>query len=211
MSSVMHPKGPLPPQVYWRRRLIVLGLIVLVIVVIVIIAWPRGTGQPAAAGTTAGATSTPGSTDTPAPGETSAAGDACDPTKIELTADTDKTEYASGEFPQLWLTLENKSAHDCVMQIGGEDLTYVITSPSGDTDEVYWTSADCADPNTASNPVTLKPGVPVESNSKVTWNRVRSTPGNCEATGDQVGTGGASFDFTVKLGDLTATKRIYLS
>jgi len=212
MSSVVHPKGPLPPQVYWRRRLIVIGIVVLVVIVIAIIAWPRGNAAPSGGDTgTSGSSQTPGATGTPSAGPTGAAGDACDPTKVQLTADTDKTEYAAGELPQLWLTLENKSAHDCVMQIGGEDMTYVITSPSGDTDEVYWTTADCADPNTASSSVTLKPGVPVESSSKVTWNRVRSTPGNCEATGDAVGSDGASFDFTVKLGDLSAKKRIYLS
>ncbi len=206
----MHPKGPLPSQVYWRRRLLVIGIIVLVIVVIVIIIAARGGGSPAP--TESPGSSAPGSS-APSDEATGASGDACDTSKVKLTADTDKDEYGSGELPQLWLTLENDSAQPCVMQVGGAALTYIISSPSGTGDEVYWSSADCANAaSTPANPVTLKPGVPVESSAKVTWPRTRSTPGDCTGTGkDQVGSDGASFDFAVHLGDLSATKRIYLS
>ena len=200
----MQPRGPPPPKVYWRRRLLVIGVLVAVIIVIVIIALPKGGSAKPSPSSSTGGTSAIG---TPAP--TSTTGGECDPAKVTLTADTDKSEYAAGELPQLWLTLENKSAQPCTMQIGGEMMTYVITSPSGDADEVYWTTADCSNPNTTTVPVTLKPGVPVP-NDKIAWPRTRSTPGDCAVTAPQVGADGASFDFKVTLGELTATKRFYL-
>ncbi len=201
MSSVVRPRGPLPPKVYWRRRLLVLGILVAIVVILVIVLIPRGSGQSTPAPTTSiGAT----------PGPTATAGGACDPTRIALTADTDKTEYAAGELPQLWLTLENKTSQPCTMQIGGDDMIYVISSPSGSGDEAYWTTADCTKTAEATPvTVTLKPGVPVP-NEPITWPRTRSTPGDCAAAEPLVGAEGASFDFTVTLDGLTATKRFYL-
>ncbi len=206
----MRPKGPLPPRVYWRRRLIVIGIAVAVIIVIVLIiaAIARG-GAPKP-----GSSSNPGGSSadvfpTGEPTISPTAGGTCDPAKVTLTADTDKSEYAAGELPQLWLTLENKSAQPCAIGVGGDQVTFTITSPSGSGDEVYWTTKDCSDPSPAAT-VTLKNGVPVESSTKTTWPRTRSTPGDCIATAPQVGSDGASFDFTITLGTLTATKRIYL-
>ncbi len=205
MSSVVHPKGPLPPKVYWRRRLVVLGIAVVVIVVLVLIFIPRG-GAPNPGST--GGTGEIGGGATPTP--TTTPGAACDPTRVALTADTDKTEYAAGELPQLWFTVENKTSQPCAIEIGGEDMVYALTSPSGSGDEMYWTTADCTKTETVvGTPVTLKPGIPVP-NDKISWPRTRSTPGDCAATEPLVGADGASFDFTVTLGSLTATKRIYL-
>ncbi len=204
MSSVVRPKGPLPPSVYWRRRLVVIGIAVVIIVVLVLIFIPRG-GTPDPASTT-GSTEAGGVVTTPTP----TAGAACDPSRVELTADTDKTEYAAGELPQLWFTVENKTSQACSIEIGGEDMVYTITSPSGSGDEAYWTTADCTKTETVvGTPVTLSPGVPVP-NEKISWPRTRSTPGDCAAAEPLVGADGASFDFTVTLGDLTATKRFYL-
>jgi len=209
MSSVVHPKGPLPPQVYWRRRLVVIAVAVAVIVVLVIVFMPRGEGAPDPAATGGEETSeTADGGTTPTPGATG--GTACDPSRVEITADTDKTEYAAGELPQLWFTLANRTSQPCTMEIGGTDMVYVISSPSGSGDEPYWTTADCATTGEATPvQVTLEPGVPQPSD-KISWPRTRSTPGDCAATEPQVGAEGSSFDFTVTLGGLEATKRIYL-
>lgn len=207
MSSVVRPKGPLPPKIYWRRRLVVLAILVAVIIVLVIIFVPRGGGAP-----------TPGETPGPTGAEvtdplvtpTPTAGGACDPSRIAITADTDKTEYAAGELPQLWFTLENKTSQPCTIQIGAADSVFALTSPSGDGDETYWTTADCTTTEApAPVTVTLKPGIPEES-QKVSWPRARSTPGDCTLTEPQVGGDGASFDFRVTVDGLSATKRIYL-
>ena len=206
MSSVARPRGPLPPKVYWRRRIVVLAILLALILILVIVFWPRG-GTPAP-----GPTSTGGSTSTsaPTPSPAGTAGGTCDPSRLAMTADTDKTEYAAGELPQLWFTLENKTSQACTMEIGGADMTYVITSPSGSGDEQYWSTADCMTTEAAAPVlVTLRPGVPVPSD-QLSWPRTRSTPGDCAATEPQIGGEGASFDYTVTLGTLTATKRFYL-
>lgn len=205
MSSVVRPKGPLPPKVYWRRRLVVVALLVAIIIVLVIIFIPRGQAEPGATPSTASSEVTePVATPTPT------AGGVCDPSRITITADTDKTEYAAGELPQLWFTLENKTSQPCTIEIGAADSTFALTSPSGDSEETYWTTADCT---TTEDPapvtVTLKPGIPEES-QKVSWPRARSTPGDCTLTEPQVGGDGASFDFRVAVDGLNATKRIYL-
>jgi len=207
MSSVVRPKGPLPPKIYWRRRLVVLAILVAIIVILVIVFVPRGGGaEPGDTPSTTGSeTLDPLATPTPT------TGGECDPARIAITADTDKTEYAAGELPQLWFTLENKTSQPCTIEIGSADSTFALTSPSGSGDETYWTTADCAAAAEEATPVTvtLKPGVPEES-QKVSWPRARSTPGDCTLTEPQVGGDGASFDFTVTLDGLTATKRIYL-
>lgn len=205
MSSVVRPKGPLPPKVYWRRRLIVIAVLVAIIVILVLIFVPRGSTAPGRTPSTTGSeTSGPLATPTPT------AGGACDPSRVTITADTDKTEYAAGELPQMWFTLENKTSQPCTMQIGASDSTFVMSSPSGSGDETYWTTADCTkSEEPAPVTVTLKPGIPEES-QKVTWPRARSTPGDCTLTEPQVGGDGASFDFRVTLDGLTAMKRIYL-
>lgn len=217
MSGVVHPKGPLPPSVYWRRRIVVLVLVVVVIVVISLIVGAvarggsGGSDSPSPVDTTepdgtASTTPTPSATI----GQATTAEGECDPAKLTLTADTDKSEYGTGELPQLSFTVENKSASTCELSLTVP--IYTISSPSGDTSEQYWTSADCP-ANSDAEPVTveLAPGVPVASSEVRTWSRTRSVPGDCSGTGlEQVGTGGASFDFTVTIGDLSATKRFYL-
>jgi len=206
MSSVVRPRGPLPPKVYWRRRLIVLAILVLIIVVLVIVFIPRGGAGPESTQSTGMETTGPLATPVP----TATAGGVCDPSRIAITADTDKTEYAAGELPQLWFTLENKTSQPCTIEVGSTDSTFAVSSPSGSGDEIYWTTADCASAEAAQPvTVTLKPGIPEES-QKVSWPRARSTPGDCTLTEPQVGADGASFDFRVTLDGLSATKRIYL-
>ncbi len=208
MSSVAHPKGPLPPQVYWRRRLIVIGVIVLIIVVIVIIVVARG----------GGGSPTPGSSQTPGPSSTAGAdatpGGDCDPSKLELTADMDKDDYASGEQPQLWFAITSHATASCTLNVVPTSVVYTISSASGSGQETYWTSADCAGNATPapSQPVTLKPGVPVESSTKATWNLTRSSAGDCTGTGQTPLTfdSQVSFTFTVALDSLSATKQFFI-
>jgi len=217
----MGPRRPLPKSVYARRRIAVLVVVVAVIGLLAWAFWPKG-GSAAATGPGAGpeASSASGleSSDAPTavgPGDsaTSASGDACDPSKIAITANTDKTQYQSGEQVQMSLTLTNNSSKDCVIAAGTDQQVFTITSPSATGDDVYWTSTDCQTDETPQN-VVLKAGVPI-STPPITWDRHRSQLGDCDpasiAARPIIGSGGASFDLTVKLGDLTSAKhRFYL-
>ncbi|MBO9577845.1 MAG: hypothetical protein J7480_03635 [Microbacteriaceae bacterium] len=187
----------------------VLGILAVIVLILVIVFWPRGGGAPAPGPTGTDDTSL-SPTDGATPSPTTTAGGACDPSRVTITADTDKNEYAAGELPQLWFTLENKTSQPCSILIGDTDMVYAITSPSGSGDEQYWSTADCAKTEQpAPVAVTLKPGVPVPSD-KISWPRTRSTPGDCAATEPLVGAEGASFDFSVSVAGLSATKRFYL-
>lgn len=223
MTQPSSQRGPLPKSVYARRRLTALVIALVIVAIIVAIVWPRGgdTGSgpastpsgsatgpvigDATAGITGGATSVPGAQD----------GDACLPGRVSITAATDAEEYAADQPVQLWLTLQNNSAKDCVLDVSPELQWYQITSPSANGDEVYWTSTDCQVlSETPTPPQVLKAGVPI-STPPITWDRRRSVAGDCDpaaiAERPIVGGGGASFDLTVKVGNLESpSRRIYL-
>lgn len=207
MSQPMSPRRPLPRSVYIRRRIVVVLIALAIVAIVVAILWPRG------------AASDPTGLETPGDGVTNGEsnapldGDACDLEKIQITADTDATEYQAGQPVLMSLTLQNNSANDCIIQVGSDVQVFTITSPSSTGDEVYWTSTDCQTDATPQAQV-LKAGIPI-STPQITWDRHRSVKGECDpaaiAARPVVGSGGASFDLTVKVGDLESEKkRIYL-
>ncbi|HWL61137.1 MAG TPA: hypothetical protein VNQ48_09700 [Microbacteriaceae bacterium] len=225
MTQSSSPRGPLPKRVYARRRLLVLIVALAIIAIIVAIVWPRGGDAAPGSAETPGSTTstggpvigdgTPGATAGATTGPTAQDGDPCQPGRVSITANTDAEEYASGQPVQIWLTLQNNSAHDCVMDVSPEAQWFQITSPSNDGAEVYWTSTDCQSVSeTTTPPVLLKAGVPVPT-PPITWDRKRSVAGDCSdesvAARETVGGGGASFDLVVKVGDLESqARRFYL-
>ncbi len=208
MSDPTGPRRPLPKSVYVRRRIAVLTIAVLVIaaiVVVVVVARHHGGGTAAPGGSSGISGQSPGDDSSLAGGDSSsgapADGDACDPSRIAITASTDKQQYAAGDEVQIALTLTNNSSKDCVMAVGTDQQVFTIGSPSGDDVETYWASTDCQSSPTSQNQV-LKAGVPI-STPWITWDRHRSTPGNC-GQGPVVGGGGATFEVQAKIGSLTS-------
>ena len=227
MTPPSNSREPLSKQVYVRRRVTVLVVAIAIIAIFVAILWPRGgdtspeaTSTPAADSDASGPVigdATPGATGVATPGATPGPGDgdACAPGRVSITANTDAEEYGTGESVELWLTLQNNSANDCVMDVSPDVQWYQITSPTGGDPEVYWTSTDCQEASeTPAPPQVLKAGVPI-STPPITWDRKRSVAGDCEpdsiAARDTVGGGGASFDLVVRVGTLESDpRRIFL-
>lgn len=176
--TLLHPEGPLPPAVYWRRRAIVLVALVLVVAGVVTLAsaiW--GGGTPAA---------------TPTEEATAETVAPCDVTDLVLTAQTDMDSYAQGERPKLSMTIENTGKAPCTFEVGSDKQKYVITSGS----DLIWDSTVCQktkEPYTAE----LAPGDPVNFPA-IQWARKRSD--NCDA-GTPAVAGGASYQLTVFVGD----------
>lgn len=193
MSSLRSPTGPLPKSVYWRRRAVLLVVLLAIVAIIAIIAWPRGGGAAPSPAPGAGATTSP-----PAVDPTGAAvdGEACDPTKIDITAETDASSYDAGVNPQLWLTITSRQATECVLAAGTDVQEYRITSG----DELIWSSADCQTDPVAFEQI-LKPGVPVSA-APITWDRTRSSPDTCGTEREAVIADGASYHLEVTVGDL---------
>jgi hypothetical protein len=203
MSGIRNPIGPQPPNVYWRRRLLVLvGVVAVIVVVILIIVAPKGGASPTSANTP-----TSSSPKAPAPnpsftgsGSTAGAAAACSPNVVTLTPITDATTYAAGAQPQLSMSITNAGAKACTLDVGTKAQVYVITSGA----DSIWNSSDCQQ-NPTSDVRTLEPGKALTT-TPFAWSRARSSKDTCGATAPtQVTAGGASYHLQVKLGALTSS------
>ncbi len=210
MSSIRNPVGPQPPNVYWRRRLIVLiGIVAVIVVILLIVFAPKG-GSPSAADTK---TPSPHATDpNPDPsftgGATDAASGACAPSVITITPITDAASYAAGTQPQLSMSITNSGAKACSIDVGTKAQDYIITSGA----DSIWNSADCQTDATSSVQ-TLQPGKTLTT-QPFPWSRTRSSKDTCSAPNPaQVTAGGASYHLQVKLGNVTSkgTKQFVLN
>lgn len=194
MSTIRNPVGPLPPQIYWRRRIVVgLGVLAVLIIIVLIIVRP-GTGEPADQ-----PTPDPQTTETANPDEPGAAPStdvaACTPSQVTVTPVTDSDAYAAGQQPLLSLTLLNTGTAACTMQAGSDVQSYVITSGS----DRIWASTDCQEPGVAAE-VTLEPGETLTS-TPFAWSRTRSSADDCTSDRDPVIAGGATYRLSVSVGE----------
>jgi len=208
MSSLTNPRGPERPAVYWRRRLIVFGVllavIVLVIVLIVRLASGPGTENTAATPTPT-PTATPAPTPAPeasttAPIDEAATTDpgsaaACTADQIRVEAVVNGTSFAADELPQLSLSVTNTGQAACTMNAGTSQQVFTVSSG----DEPYWTSTDCQTAP-SDQQVLLEPGKTVSSNPPITWDRTRSAPDTCDQPRDPVPAGGASYHLNTSIG-----------
>ncbi|WP_022893959.1 hypothetical protein [Agromyces subbeticus] len=196
--STNTPAGRQSPQVYRRRRIVVLiGLIAVIIAIVLVIVRP-GASQGDEAG---GAGASPSAVPTTAPETTSipteptaADGDPCAPEQVSVEAITDKSSYEPGEQPQLSVTITNVGTNVCVLNAGTAAQTFTITSGT----EAYWTSTDCQ-VDAIDAEVSLTPGTPVSSSVPIIWDRTRSTPETCEGARETVPAGGASYHLAVSV------------
>ena len=122
MSTNPPPAGRQSPQVYRRRRLVVLLGLVAVIVAVVLIFVRPGASQgddsgPTPKSTQSSAPATPDATTIPTE-PVAVDGDPCAPEQITVEAVTDKTSYNAGEQPQLSVTITNTCTNICVLNAG---------------------------------------------------------------------------------------------
>ena len=198
MSTNQTPAGRQSPQVYRRRRLLVLiGLIAVIVAVVLIIVRPgssqgddRG-ASPSTSPTTVPSTSNP----TTIPTEPTAAdGDPCSPENILVEAVTDKSAYEAAEQPQLSVTITNTGKNICVLNAGTAQQVFTIKSG----EELYWTSTDCQ-VDAIDAEVSLTPGTPISSAVPIIWDRTRSSPETCNGPRETVPAGGASYHLSVSV------------
>ncbi|MBX3195367.1 MAG: hypothetical protein KF727_09770 [Microbacteriaceae bacterium] len=209
MSTLRSPVGPLPPSVYWRRRILVLLGIAAVVVVIVLLVVGRGDGAPDAGSTGSPApTDTTGPTDTPNPDPTftsAAGGEECNPAQIRLVAVTDSNSYASGKKPMISMTITNAGSAPCTFDVGTAAQEYLITSGS----DRIWSSKDCqTEPQ--SSPQVLEPGVEL-STTPFAWDRTRSSTTTCDGSRPAAvaGPDGPTYRLQVKLGSVESEQTAF--
>jgi hypothetical protein len=197
MSTIRTPVGPQPPNVYWRRRAVVLlGLVAVIIIILLIVFRPTSEKPTPTASTPKPTAATPSTEDA----------DACDPANIELTAITDKGGYNEGELPLISMSITNTGSTACSINAGTDAQEYIITSGS----DQIWSSRDCQTDPVPTETV-LQPGI-AKSTTPFGWDRTRSSTDTCDGERPQVAAGGASYHLTVKLGDIesAATKQFLL-
>lgn len=183
-DAVLHPRGPLPPGIYWRRRLLTL---VAVVVVLFLLSRACGSdGSPTArlsespspspsvtASQTPRATATTSSSATPSPSATPTptAGGACAKADLVVNARADAQEYPAGRRPVLTIGIATKGRTPCTYDVGQANREIRVVSGN----DRVWSSDDCS-PGGGSEQRTLQPGAPPVTFS-VTWSRSRSAPG----------------------------------
>lgn len=199
-DALLHPRGPLPPGTYWRRRAVTLGLVVLVLFLLArscggpdktATVTPERTPSPTLQATTPPATRPTAAATTPA-----AALVPCPDNVIEVSARADAQTYAPARRPILTLGIANKGTVPCTRDVGQAAREIRITSGN----DRVWSSDDCS-PGGGAQVVTLQPqAAPVTF--AVTWSRKRSAPG-CPAGTETAPAG--TYRVTGRFGQVVST------
>ena len=192
--SNQNPNRRLPKQVYRRRQI---GCLVVVVILVGII-WgiaslvgslsqrTKGNGSP-----TESAASTAGAGDPCAPGAIVVA-----PVVTDKAGKEARQSFGAEELPYFGFTLTNTGEVDCKFNVGSAVQFYSVTSGS----DVYWTSKDCDRTGTVDLDMVIKAGEKLDSATTV-WQRVRSSTAGCNIASGQaaVPAGGATFHLNVSV------------
>ncbi|MGB3414252.1 MAG: hypothetical protein WBA28_06005 [Microbacteriaceae bacterium] len=196
MSTFRDPVGPLPPNIYWRRRLIVgLGLLALLVIILLIIFRPGGDDKKPDPTNPTDTNQTTDPSDPATTPTTPVDAAACLPSQIELKAIADNTVYAAGVTPKLRLEITNTGAADCSLNVGTTEQQFIISSGA----ETIWNSKDC-DAEPKDSVMVLKSRVALQTDP-IEWNRTKSSASNCNA-GAIAAVADATYVFKVKVGSI---------
>ncbi|NLT27265.1 MAG: hypothetical protein GXX90_11605 [Microbacteriaceae bacterium] len=215
--------APTPsPAVYRRRRLVALVLLLAVIGLVwwgvaALIGAIAGGGEPAPGGTGAAPAPAPSAPVTAPPTTGAPATDAPEPTPTEppepqrctaddvvVTARTDAEFYGPDAQPQFSMSLENRSEHDCIIDVGTAAQEYRVTSGS----DVIWVSTHCQQ-EAEHQDVLLEAGRTVDAPG-LGWVRERSTPDTCDGERPAAVAGNAYYHLQVTIGGIASTPVVFV-
>ncbi|MCA4723888.1 MULTISPECIES: hypothetical protein [Mycolicibacterium] len=219
----LEPHGPLPSQIYWRRRALAIGIAVVVvgiIAAIVAVIMSSGSGsETKPADETAAAEAPP----TPLPGEnpevktpvvppaqhappptatpTAAVtpppllkeGDDCPDSTLAVKGITSQPEYVVGDQPKFTMVVTNIGLVACKRDVGAAVLAAYVYSLDNNR---LWSNLDCA-PSNETLVKTFNPGEQVTT--EVTWTGMGSAP-QCPMPRQPIGPG--TYNLMVQLGNL---------
>lgn len=213
----LEPQGPLPSQIYWRRRGLALGIVLVVVALIVGVAVALfGRSDPAT--TTAKnettqtpqpenktpvvppAESSPPPTPTPteavAPPAVLQAGDDCPDSNLAVKGITNAPEYVVGDQPKFTMVVTNIGLVACKRDVGAAVLAAYVYSLDNTR---LWSNLDCA-PSSETLVKTFNPGEQVTT--EVTWTGMGSAP-QCPLPREPIGPG--TYNLVVQLGNLRSS------
>ena len=196
---MFHPIGPQPPNVYWRRRALLVGVVFAVLLLAVLTAvalrgkkdaavlasgsrTPGPSASPTLASTaTATATATASATVASSSPASSGVPVACLPSQLTIVATTNAPTYPVGAQPVVELRVTNKGPQPCVQGLGDRQIEFRVFNGAARV----WGSHDCkVDPTPDLE--TLIVGTTVAKT--VTWSGYSSQPA-CAGTRQVVGVG----------------------
>lgn len=209
----LEPHGPLPPQIYWRRRGLALGIALLVIALLVggAIALFGGSGSKDTAKTSASQTAQPPnktpvippaeSSPPPTPTPTAAvepppvlqSGDDCPDSTLAVKGVTNAPQYVIGDQPKFTMVVTNIGLVACKRDVGAAVLAAYVYSLDN---QRLWSNLDCA-PSNETLVKTFNPGEQVTT--EVTWTGMGSAP-QCPLPREPIGAG--TYNLVVQLGNL---------
>lgn len=190
MDGLRNPIGEEPPEVYWKRRLIVgIAIVIAILVIWFIIAKATGGGEDPAVtpDPEAGVSASPDPS-----GEPASAVQACGPSDVTITTVANPADVPAGALPVFDANLAQDGASACMIDTAAKGTELLVTSGS---DRIY-SSTDCAEDNTiATTQLILQPGA--TENLSVTWNRQRSLP-DCATVTAEPGAGTYKAKLTIQ-------------
>lgn len=215
----LEPQGPLPSQIYWRRRGLALGIVAVVVAIVVGVSIALFSKSESADTATATATVKSEATQTPqpenktpvvapaqsspppTPTETAAvapppvlqSGDDCPDSNLAVKGITNAPQYVIGDQPKFTMVVTNIGLVACKRDVGAAVLAAYVYSLDNNR---LWSNLDCA-PSNETLVKTFNPGEQVTT--EVTWTGMGSAP-QCPLPREPIGPG--TYNLVVQLGNL---------
>ncbi|WP_199203547.1 hypothetical protein [Mycobacterium sp. shizuoka-1] len=219
----LEPRGPLPSQIYWRRRGLAIGIVAVVVAIVVGVAFVIFSGSSdnkSAVTTTAAAQPqnpqpenrapvvappppasgpvAPSATPTEAvmPPPVLKEGDDCPDSNLAVKGITNQPQYVIGDQPKFTMVVTNIGLVACKRDVGAAVLAAYVYSLDG---KRLWSNLDCA-PSNETLVKTFNPGEQVTT--EVTWTGMGSAP-QCPLPRQPIGPG--TYNLVVQLGNLRSS------
>jgi hypothetical protein len=216
----LEPRGPLPPEIYWRRRGLALGIAVVavgIVIAIIVAVLSSSAGANTTGGKSGAAAAQPPSAapevkspvvppagqnpDQPAETPTAAvqpppvlkAGDDCPDSTLAVLGLTNAPQYFIGDQPKFSMVVTNIGLVACKRDVGAAVLAAYVYSLDN---KRLWSNLDCA-PSNETLVKTFAPGEQVTT--AVTWTGMGSAP-HCPLPRPAIGPG--TYNLVVQLGNL---------
>jgi hypothetical protein len=219
----LEPHGPLPTQIYWRRRALAIGIVVLTLAIVAAIVVLVVSNSTSSTNNENKSATAPAAAPTPLPGEnpevkspvvppapqappptptpTAAVqpppvlkeGDDCPDATLAVKGITSAPDYTVGDQPKFTMVVTNIGLVACKRDVGAAVLAAYVYSLDNNR---LWSNLDCA-PSNETLVKTFSPGEQVTT--EVTWTGMGSAP-NCPLPRQPIGPG--TYNLVVQLGNL---------
>ncbi|AKE39922.1 Hypothetical protein NG00_01781 [Corynebacterium camporealensis] len=100
--------------------------------------------------------------------------DTCELSDLNIVASTPESTVSDGDLPTFYMTVENPTAADCVIDLDEDTLRFEVYNMR--TNERIWSDVDCYAP-VETGELTVEPGE--DRIFEAEWSRLRSAEGEC--------------------------------